>query len=365
MLFSLRNHFLWFLSGTSHANFEIYSVIKSLEHAAMACSRKLELITVNAEHLGEATSISSPEDFHKAWGQIYVAHGILVPGGFGERGCEGMISAIKVCREKNKPFLGICLGLQLATVEFARNKCNLPMAASAEFIAETAEPLVISMPEVDKNASGASMRLGLRPTIFQAGSEWSKIYNLYRHGQSPSLPSTNGFNSDVKSPSINNSLEDVSTANGAAVEVPPPSTKAFPLIINERHRHRYEVNPAYVEQLEQAGLNFVGRDESGQRMEILELKDHPYFVGVQFHPEYLSRVLRPSKPFLGFVAASAGILPEVLSGKRQRATSMGYGGPDLVDGMEGVNIWLELGGEIRWNGMIYRYLVIETRDLGE
>lgn len=112
---------------------------------------------------------------------------------------------------------------------------------------------------------------------------------------------------------------------GTAVQELCPSSDAGPLIINERHRHRWEINPAYVETLESAGMNFVGRDDSGKRMEILELKDHPFFVGVQFHPEYLSRVLRPSKPFLGFVAASAGILPEIMSGNGRRAGSMGNG----------------------------------------
>ena len=326
-----------------------HSVVKSLEHAAMACSRKLVRITVNAEHLEEATLISSPKDFYKAWGQIYAADGILVPGGFGERGCEGMISAIKTCREKDIPFLGICLGLQLATVEFARNKCDLPQAASAEFNAEATVPLIVHMPEIEQARKGGTMRLGNRPTILQPGCEWSKIYQLYRQGQSPSMPTANRLSRDVKPPSINGSSNDTSTANsaslkvpsestGSSLKVPSESTGASPLVINERHRHRYEVNPAYVEQLEQAGLSFVGRDESGQRMEILELKDHPYFIGVQFHPEYLSRVLKPSKPFLGFVAASAGMLPEVLSGKRQRASLMDYGGADLVDGMEGVMI---------------------------
>ena len=321
-----------------HAPDTYHSIVKSLEHSSMACSRRLKVILVDAEQLENATKSSPTEDYLKAWQDIRTADGVLIPGGFGERGCEGMISAIKVCREKNKPFLGICLGLQLATVEFARNKCNLPMATSAEFNAETAEPLVIHMPEVSREHFGATMRLGLRPTIFQPGSEWSKMYNLYRHGQDSSIPTINGSDGDVKSPSVNGSSNDVSIANGAAVRVPPRSTEASPLIINERHRHRYEVNPIYVEQLEQAGLRFIGRDESGQRMEILELRNHPYFVGVQFHPEYLSRVLKPSKPFLGFVAASAGMLPEVLSGKRQRATSMGYGGANLVDRMEGVRI---------------------------
>ena len=123
----------------------------------------------------------------------------------------------------------------------------------------------------------------------------------------------------------NNTSVNVSTADGTALQVPAQGSDPSPLIINERHRHRWEVNPDYVETLESAGLDFIGRDDSGKRMEILELKDHPFFVGVQFHPEYLSRVLRPSKPFLGLVAASAGILPEIMSGKGRRANSMGHG----------------------------------------
>ena len=128
--------------------------------------------------------------------------------------------------------------------------------------------------------------------------------------------------SGVKFPPTDGTSDIVSTANGTAVQETSASSGLGPLIINERHRHRWEVNPAYVETLESAGMDFVGRDDSGKRMEILELKDHPFFVGVQFHPEYLSRVLRPSKPFLGFVAASAGILPEIMSGKGRVANLM-------------------------------------------
>ena len=129
-------------------------------------------------------------------------------------------------------------------------------------------------------------------------------------------------NGEVPYSPTNGTSNNVSTANGTAVQEPSPLSDPSPLIINERHRHRWEVNPAYVETLESAGMNFVGRDDSGKRMEILELKDHPFFVGVQFHPEYLSRVLRPSKPFLGLVAASAGILPEIMSRNGRRASSM-------------------------------------------
>ena len=171
----------------------------------------------------------------------------------------------------------------------------------------------------------------MRPTHFQPGSEWSKVYELYRNDPGSLIPPANGItssdtsNSDVTSSRTNAISNNVSTANGTAVQEPPPSSGSSPLVINERHRHRWEVNPAYVETLESAGLNFIGRDDSGKRMEILELKDHPFFVGVQFHPEYLSRVLRPSKPFLGLVAASAGILPEIMKGKGGRSSLMGNG----------------------------------------
>ena len=166
----------------------------------------------------------------------------------------------------------------------------------------------------------------MRPTHFQPGSEWSKLYNLYKNDPGSAIPPINGisssntFSNGTASSTVNGVSSNVSTANGTAVQEPSPSSDFSPLIINERHRHRWEVNPAYVDKLESAGLNFIGRDDSGRRMEILELKDHPYFVGVQFHPEYLSRVLRPSKPFLGLVAASAGILPEVLSSESGRAS---------------------------------------------
>jgi CTP synthase len=171
-----------------------------------------------------------------------------------------MIAAANWARTQNVPYLGICLGMQIAVIEYARNVCGLTDAQSEEISAKTPNPVVLFMPEGSKTHLGGTMRLGVRPTIFQHDSEWSRIRRLYG-------------------------------------EVPQ---------VLERHRHRYEVNPKYVDQLVEAGLNFVGRDDLGERMEIVELKDHPYFVGVQFHPEYLSRVLEPSKPYLGLVAASAG-----------------------------------------------------------
>ncbi|KAI9765048.1 MAG: CTP synthase ura7 [Geoglossum simile] len=236
------------------------SVVKSLEHASMRCGRKLDVIWVDASHLEQQSFQNNRAQFDKAWHEVRTAKGILVPGGFGHRGTEGMIAAAKWARHRKIPFLGICLGMQLAVIEFARNVCDIPHASSSEFAEHCPDAVVISMPEIDNSKLGGTMRLGLRPTLFQPGSGWSKLRRLYGEEK-----------------------------------------------ILERHRHRYEVNPQYIERLAEGGLEFIGKDERGERMEILELRNHPWFVGVQFHPEYRSRVLHPSKPYLGFVAASAGV----------------------------------------------------------
>ncbi|KAH7117837.1 CTP synthase N-terminus-domain-containing protein [Dendryphion nanum] len=241
------------------------SVVKSLEHCAMRCRRKLNIIWVDSEHLETKTRDTDAANHYKAWQNLCTAAGILVPGGFGQRGTEGMVLAAKWARENKRPYLGICLGMQVAVIEYARNVCGIEGATSEEFNSQAADKVIMFMPEVDKETMGASMRLGLRPTLFQSGSEFSRLRALYA-----------GSNE-----------------------------------ILERHRHRYEVNPSYIAQIETAGLHFVGKDEKGERMEVVEIKDHPWFVGVQFHPEYLSRVLNPSRPYLGFVAASAGMLEEV------------------------------------------------------
>jgi CTP synthase len=230
----------------------------------MHCKKTVNLIWVDASHLEDATQQTSPTDFHKAWHAVCMADGVLVPGGFGERGTEGMIKAAKWARTNNIPYLGICLGMQLAVIEYARNVCGLSEAGSEEF-KQDSEPVIVYMPEIDKAKMGGTMRLGKRATLFQPDTEWSNLRKLY---------------GDKKA-------------------------------IWERHRHRYEVNPKMVEALEKDGLTFIGKDEKGERMEIIELKDHKWYVGVQFHPEYLSRVLAPSKTFLGFFEAAAGCLEEV------------------------------------------------------
>ncbi|MBT6683922.1 MAG: CTP synthase (glutamine hydrolyzing), partial [Euryarchaeota archaeon] len=233
------------------------SVIKSLQHAAMAVSRKLNIDWIEASHLEDSWKQQNSKEFDNAWKLMKNADGVLVPGGFGDRGIEGKILAANYARTSKTPYLGICLGLQVATIEFCRNVLNLTGANSTEFEDNPQYPAVIFMPEISKTHLGGTMRLGSRPTLWQVDD--CKIKTLYGEGES----------------------------------------------VDERHRHRYEVNPDIIADVEAAGLVFVGKDETGQRCEIFELEGHPYYVGVQFHPEFKSRPGRPSPPFLGLLQASS------------------------------------------------------------
>jgi len=237
------------------------SVIKALEHAAFRCHRKLDIKWVESSDLEPETQETHPVNYHDAWRIVVGAQGILVPGGFGQRGTEGMMLAVKWAREQGTPYLGICLGFQVAVIEYARNVCGIGKANSGEFVEDADNSVIVFMPEVSRTHMGGTMRLGLRPTVFvESTKDWSRVRKLY----------------------------------GGADK------------IWERHRHRYEVNPRFVEKIESSGLTFTGKDEKGERMQVLELKDHPYFVGLQAHPEFCSRPLNPSPPFLGFVAAACG-----------------------------------------------------------
>lgn len=184
--------------------------------------------------------------------------------------------------------------MQLAVIEYARNMCGIATAGTEEIEEVPSEHVIIHMPEGKRERLGGTMRLGLRETHFQIGSEWSKLRALYGNSMSKRV------------------LVNGHTGNGSSPPLSATSDAKAPIIL-ERHRHRFEVNPAFIKQLAAHGLSFVGKDDQGERMEIIELKDHPWYVGVQFHPEYLSRVLEPSKPYLGFVAASAGCLDEILA----------------------------------------------------
>ena len=234
------------------------SVIKSLQHAAMAVDRKLVIDWIEASHL--ESDWENADERKQAWDSLKQAAGVLVPGGFGDRGVEGKILAAEYARTSSTPYLGICLGLQVATIEFCRNVLGFEDSNSTEFDENCKNPAVVFMPEISKTHLGGTMRLGSRPTLWQVND--CKIRTLYGEGES----------------------------------------------VDERHRHRYEVNPDMIEAIEAAGLVFVGKDETGQRCEIFELEGHPYYVGVQYHPEFKSRPGRPSPPFLGLLKAATGQL---------------------------------------------------------
>jgi CTP synthase len=229
----------------THLKDSYISHIEAFHHAAAAARVHVILKWVESVDL-EKKGMQPLED----------ADGILVPGGFGDRGIEGKIAATRFAAENKVPFQGVCLGFQLATVGFAREVLGLKGANSSEFDPKTPHPVVDLLPEQHAvKGKGATMRLGAHPIDLDPKSITAKLYEA--------------------------------------------ST------IHERHRHRYEINPAYLAKLEDAGLRYVGRSDGGRRMEVLELRDHPYFIASQFHPELRSRPLRPSPIHLGLVRAAA------------------------------------------------------------
>ena len=221
------------------------SVAESLRHAGFENNVKVEIDYVDSE---EITS-QNAEKILKPY------HAILVPGGFGNRGIEGMIEAIKYARENNIPFLGICLGMQMAVVEFARNVLNLKDANSEEFAPESKNQVIHIMDEQKNiNNKGGTMRLGSYPCVLKNGSKAQKLYGKEE--------------------------------------------------ITERHRHRYEYNNKYKEAMETAGLICSGTSPDGKLVEMVELNTHPYFIAGQFHPEFKSRPNRPQPLFTGLIKAA-------------------------------------------------------------
>ncbi len=235
------------------------SVIEAIKHAAYASGRKPVIEWIAAEEFEK-----NPQRIKK----LSSYGGIIVPGGFGDRGVEGKISAIRYCREKKIPYFGLCYGMQLATVEFARHVAGLADANTTEIDPKTAYPVIDILPEQRKNLAkknyGATMRLGSYPAILRKGTSAHAAYaSGIRHPKS-----------DIR--------------------------------ISERHRHRYEVNPEYIERLEKAGLVFSGSSPDRRLMEIAELPrdQHPFFLGTQFHPELKSRPLSPHPLFVEFIKAA-------------------------------------------------------------
>ena len=221
------------------------SVVEALKHSCLQNKVNLDLVWIDADNY-------EIEDLKNL-------NGVVVPGGFGYRGIEGKIGAIEFLRKNKIPFLGICLGLQCAVIEFARNVCGISDANSTEFSQTTKNPVIDLLPNQDLEADdvGASMRLGTYPCKIQPDTMANDVYNNE--------------------------------------------------IIYERHRHRYEVNNKFRNELESKGLVFSGLSPDEDLVEIIELKDHPYFVASQFHPEFKSRPWDPAPMFNSFIAASKEI----------------------------------------------------------
>ncbi|HQI18732.1 MAG TPA: CTP synthase [Leptospiraceae bacterium] len=222
------------------------SVYESLMHAGIANQVTVEFVKIDPEDLERTRSTAA----------LKGVHGILVPGGFGSRGIEGKLMSIHYARTKKIPFFGICLGMQCATIEFARNVLGLHGASSTEFDPKTHHP-VISLLEEQQGIEqkGGTMRLGAYPFVIKEGTLAAREYKTTR--------------------------------------------------IRERHRHRFEFTLRYKEAMEKHGLTFSGTSPDGQLMEIIELKSHPWFVGVQFHPEFQSKPIACHPLFAGFVAAAS------------------------------------------------------------
>jgi len=222
------------------------SVAESLKHAGYANNVKVNINWVNSEELEKTNNLK--EVFKNT-------SGIIVPGGFGSRGIEGKIKAIKYARENKVPYLGICLGMQLACIEFARNVCNLPEASSTEFDEVCKDPIIDLMAEQKEVINmGGTLRLGNYDCKVSKGT---LAYDDYKQ-------------EDIK----------------------------------ERHRHRYEFNNKYRELLEENGMTFSGINEKANLVEIIELKDHPHFIACQFHPEFKSRPTKPHPLFNSFIRES-------------------------------------------------------------
>lgn len=240
------------------------SVIEATKHAGIANKVKVEIIPVDSEKLSMTL--------------LKTMDAIIVPGGFGNRGIEGKIKAIQWARENNIPFLGICLGLQCATIEIARHLAGIEDATSEEFNKDTANPVIAFLPDqVNITRKGGTMRLGAYEAVMDPSSRIARLYSWWNDKHALNIPAL------------------------AEVDDLKPVKKTF-----ERHRHRYEVNPKYHKQLQKAGVVFAGMSPDGTLVEFIELSKevHPYFVATQAHPEFKSRPYKAHPLFAGLIRAA-------------------------------------------------------------
>ena len=249
------------------------SVTEALHHAGIANDCDVRIQWVNSEEI-ESCDADLSEVFANC-------KGILVPGGFGDRGVEGKIKAIQYARENNIPFLGLCLGMQCAVIEFARHVCGLTDANSTEFNEDTEAPVIALMnSQKDVVKKGGTMRLGAYPCVLRKGSLAAKLYKDVLTGLTRSTGFKGGTNPVIRHDAAG--------------------------VISERHRHRYEfANESEAQKaIEQAGLEVSGVSPDGTLVEIVELPKHPYFIACQFHPEFKSRPTSPHPLFNGLVSAA-------------------------------------------------------------
>ena len=257
------------------------SIDKALEHSGAELSADIDVSWIDTTDMNDQNIAASMKGLN----------GVIVPGGFGARGVEGKIACVRYCRENHVPYLGICLGFQVAVIEYARNVLGLAKANSTEFETDCPEAVISELPEQKAiEGLGGTMRLGGQEVVIQGDSLAAFLYRDSRQRRE------------------------------ARPHGPAPKAPAF--LIRERFRHRYEVEPKYVDQLEAAGMIFSGRHPVHPIMQVLELRaeNHPYFVGGQFHPELTSRPLGPNPMFAGLIAAACqharpGVKPEEVSAR--------------------------------------------------
>lgn len=267
------------------------SVIEAVKHAAWTLNLRPVLTWLNSEEYEE--NKEKLQDLKKY-------DGIIVPGGFGSRGIEGKIAVAQFCRENKIPYLGLCYGMQIATIEFARHVCGLKQAHTEEINPETPFPVIHIMEDQKKKLEekdyGGSMRLGGYECKLIPGTISYAAYSKTA-GQQDSWTASSSSSSDL----IRGSKNSDSNQNADKLTSLPAD-----LLVVERHRHRYEVNNDYREQLEKAGLTIAGVNEERNLVEIVEVKGHPFMVGSQFHPELQSRPLRPHPLFMAFISIASG-----------------------------------------------------------